>query len=124
MLQQKPARPDGASPRAQEYRRRIAALGLDAEPQEGEPQDMDAFRRTLARRISVFLDRWRGCPQPACKRHRGCCAPRGTCANARPARPQTDRNRAAMQAALQRALQRRLAEVDHAAPSSPPPRKK
>jgi hypothetical protein len=39
------------------------------------PEDVNEFRRQLARRIAMFVNNWHGCPEPVCRRHRGCMAP-------------------------------------------------
>jgi hypothetical protein len=59
------------------YEQRIKAAGLDGEP----PEDMDEFRDQFARRISMYLNEWHGCPELICRRNRGCMAPNNTCAN-------------------------------------------
>ena len=83
---------------------RAAAAWLPELP----PDDMDAFRLTLARRINIFISnrqrRWRGCPEPACRRRRGCVAPRIECSNSAPARPSTPEQTARTLAQVQRAL--------------------
>ncbi len=54
------------------------------------PQDIDANRRELARKIGMYVanvrKRWRSCGEPSCKRARSCCAPRGRCSNRPPNR--------------------------------------
>ena len=73
------------------------------------PRDLDAFRTEVARRLEILIANakgyWRGCKQPACRRQRGCCAPRVHCSNAPPLPPDPDgRRRARGQAMLVRAL--------------------
>ena len=75
---------------------------------EQPADDMDAFRLMLARRINIFISnrqrRWRGCPEPACRRRRGCVAPRIECANHKRDRPSTPEQRARGMARVQRTL--------------------
>lgn len=78
-------------------------------PADAPPADIDALRYELARRIGRFVgDRrraWRTCKEPACRRHRRCCAPRIQCSNAPPPRPDPDGRRAARSLAqVQRVL--------------------
>jgi hypothetical protein len=77
----------GRRPRAPEWgphspscesRLKAAGLGEDDEP----PADTDAMRNALRRRIYMFINNWRGCPEPACRRQRGCMAPKIVCTNA------------------------------------------
>jgi hypothetical protein len=63
--------------------RRLQAAGLDGDP----PKDIDAFRNAMARRISMAINTWQGCPQRLCRRLRGCMAPDVTCSNAEPLPP-------------------------------------
>ena len=82
-----------------------AAKPADDDP---VPENIDEFRTELARRINKFIgDRkkyWRGCKEPACRRHRACVAPRIHCSNAPPDRPSTPERRARAVAQLQRTL--------------------
>jgi hypothetical protein len=71
--------------RARSFERRLKAASLDDETM---PEDMDAFRYALARRIAMFLNRWHGCPEPICQRNRGCMAPNNTCTNIPPSSPE------------------------------------
>jgi hypothetical protein len=89
-----------------ERRKKIAALSRDVEP----PADIDEFRYALARKIAMFIDRWRGCPEPACRRHRRCTAPHVRCTNARPRPPITAQQQARLSARIQRALQAAAAQ--------------
>lgn len=62
------------------YRQRLKVAGLDDDTM---PDDIDEFRRRLARRIAMFINQWRGSPEPQCARNRGCMAPNGFCINVR-----------------------------------------
>jgi hypothetical protein len=101
----------GASSRRRglSFERRLAAAGLN----RPMPEDIDEFRLLLARRISMLRNRWRGCREPLCRRHRGCMAPRIVCANIPPLPPEEAEQRLQeVQAALYKALQARRAELD------------
>ena len=65
------------------YQRRLVAAGL-VRGADAPAQDIDEFRNNMARRIAIFLNTWHGCPEPLCKRNRGCMAPRIHCSNAPP----------------------------------------
>ncbi len=71
-----PRRKRVRDPRA--YQRRLKAAGLDNNTM---PEDADAYRFELARRICMFLDESAGCPELLCQRNRGCMAPDNFCAN-------------------------------------------
>ena len=60
---------------------KAAGFRKDEEP----PEDIDALRYALARRLTMIVNNWRGCPEPLCRRHRGCMAPHIHCANTLPA---------------------------------------
>lgn len=87
-----------------------AAAGDEAD--DPVPQDIDAFRLELARRIGRFVaDRkqyWRSCKQPACRRRRACMAPRVQCSNAPPLPPMSAEQTGRMMARIQRMLRQRL----------------
>jgi hypothetical protein len=84
--------------------RRLKATGLDA-PDTGDIEDI---RRRLTRRIAMVNNRWHGCPEPICRRNRGCMAPRIVCANIPPRAPADEERRVReIQAALRKALQAR-----------------
>ena len=72
------------------------------------PQDIDAFRMELARRLHILVSnqqrRWCGCREPSCKRARACRAPRGVCSNSKPTKPVSERQSARARAMLARAL--------------------
>lgn len=82
---------------------RLRAAGIAGD--EASPADMpiEKFRAALARRIAMMINRWPGCPEPACKRARGCMAPRILCSNARE-KPMSERARARAMARLRRQL--------------------
>ena len=71
-----------------DYERRLRAAGID--PDAEPPENMDAFRLQLARKIDMFLNEWHGCPQRICQRNRGCMAPDSYCTNAKPLPPDPD----------------------------------
>ena len=91
---------------------RLRAAGIADDDISPADMDIDAFRMALARRIAMLINRWPGCRQPLCKRHRGCMAPQGHCSN-RPDRPMSEERRrrglARMQRLLARDLERREA---------------
>jgi hypothetical protein len=71
---------------SRDYERRLKAAGLD---NDTIPDDDDAFRFELARRITMFFNEWHGhCPEPLCQRNRGCMAPNNFCANVRQPSPE------------------------------------
>jgi hypothetical protein len=97
--------------RSPTYESRMKAAGFrkDDEP----PADIDAFRYALARRIHMFINDWRGCPEPSCRRMRGCMAPRNRCTNARPVKTDPEalaRTMALVHRTLRQAVDRRDAE--------------
>ena len=93
-----------------DYQRRLRAAGID--PDAEPPPDMDAFRTQLARRIAMFINAWRGCKEPLCRRNRGCMAPNFNCANAPRSTPeQRARNWPRVPAAVNKGLQGRLAAL-------------
>ena len=107
-----PARTGGRAPHTDkeqaEYQRRLRAAGID--PDAEPPQDKDAFRYQLARRIAMFINAWRGCKEPLCRRNRGCMAPNFNCANApRPSPEERARDWPRVQAEVYKALQAEIA---------------
>lgn len=94
-----------------ERRAKLMKLWGDADP----PEDIDEFRKALARRIARYIDRWRGCPEPACRRHRRCEAPHVSCTNHRPARPHTPEQTARAMAQVSRMLRQIAARQGTAA---------
>ena len=59
---------------------RLKAAGLDGDdPTLG----IDALRLRIARKITMSLNEWPGCPEKICQRMRGCMAPGGNCRNAK-----------------------------------------
>lgn len=92
------------------YERRIKAAGLSDEM----PEDIDEFRLDLARRVTMFVNNWRGCPEMLCQRNRGCMAPNITCTNAPPiSQEERERDWPRVKAEIHFALKRHLA--NHAA---------
>ena len=63
------------------------------------PDDIDALRYMVARRIAMFIgnrcEYWRSCREPCCRRARACIAPAIACSNAPPRKPDPDGRRAA-----------------------------
>jgi hypothetical protein len=118
-------RPSKFQRAAQRLKRNQARLSaLNPTDPEG---DIDAFRRAMSRRISMFIGNsrrlWRGCPEPFCRRARACIAASGNCSNAPPLPPDPDgtrdaRARASMYHALQAAAARLPAQ--EAASAAPP----
>jgi len=109
---------------------RLRAAGIAGD--EASPADMpiEEFRTALARRIAMTINRWPGCPEPACKRARGCMAPRIHCSNARD-KPMSERTQARAMARLRRQLKAKVeanaaedAAAEKAAPSEKKPRAK
>jgi hypothetical protein len=72
------------------------------------PEDIEAFRRELLRRMNNILREWRSCDQAICRRARSCVATNLACS----AKPSTMTERQASRAKfmLKRALDKRLAE--------------
>jgi hypothetical protein len=72
------------------------------------PEDIEAFRRELLRRMNNIHGEWRSCDQPICRRARKCVAENLACS----AKPSTMTERQATRAKfmLKRALDKRLAE--------------
>ena len=60
------------------FQERLTAAGLGGDK---PPDDADEFRNGLARSITMFINTWQGCPEPLCRRHRGCMAPNIHCTN-------------------------------------------
>lgn len=65
--------------RGADFERRLRAAGID--PEAEPPEDMDAFRYQLARKIVMFINDCEGCPLRLCRRMQGCMAPESKCAN-------------------------------------------
>jgi hypothetical protein len=108
--QSKPARAPEWGDHSPTYENRLKAAGLDRAAPRG---DIDAFRNRLTRRINIFINTWRGCPEPICRRHRGCMAPNIVCANAAPpSEEEVARAWPRLQAEIYKALQARRAASD------------
>jgi hypothetical protein len=119
---QRPTKPARAARRLKRNHARTDAL-LPAAP----PDDMDAFRRAMARRITMFIGNnrgfWRNCQEPACRRTRGCVAPGGDCPQLPPLPPDPDGEREAQAVAdfykaLKAEAARRGLDEDTSAPAS------
>lgn len=80
------------------------------------PQDIDAFRAEMARRLRIIIGnrqrRWCSCREPSCKRARACRAPRGDCSNRKPTKPVSERQSARARAMLARALREHGERLD------------
>lgn len=88
------------------YERRLKAAGLGDEM----PEDMDQFRLAMARRINMFVNNWRGCPEMLCQRNRGCMAPNINCTNVvPPTQEEQDRDWPKAKAEIHLALKRHFA---------------
>ena len=69
-------------PRTRLARRRdckLAAIVAAEEKAKPDPQTHEDMREMMARRLSLMADRWRGCPERLCRRHRYCVKPRAKC---------------------------------------------
>ncbi|MGN6570769.1 MAG: hypothetical protein ACTHLO_05080 [Pseudolabrys sp.] len=99
--------------------RRLRAAGL-ARDDETSPQEIqaDAFRAALARRIAMTINQWPGCPEPACKRARGCMAPRILCSNAHE-KPMSEHAGTRAMARMARMLKARAEELEAEAAAEP-----
>jgi hypothetical protein len=85
---------------------RLKAAGLDG----GSPDNADEFRDQFARMIDMFINAWHGCPERLCRRHHGCMAPNGSCANVPPTPPEEmERDWPRAKADIHNALQELLA---------------
>ena len=98
--------------RAQTRARGAQARALPPQAEDDPvPNDIDEFRRALARRILTFLGMPRRCREPACRRAKRCVGPDLRCQRDNPVQKLSPDQEAAMKAALQRALRRRLAQI-------------
>jgi hypothetical protein len=70
--------------RSPTYESRMKAAGFRNDDGDAPPENIHAFRNAMARRIHMFINAWRGCPEGLCRRHRGCMAPNHRCTNAPP----------------------------------------
>ena len=59
--------------------RKLAAIVEAEETAKGDPTTHEDLREMMARRMALMADRWRGCPERLCKRHRYCVHPRAKC---------------------------------------------
>jgi hypothetical protein len=92
--------------RAASLKRRLKALGID---DDNPPKDIDEFHQALARRIAMFINNWRGCPELLCRRQRGCMAPRNICSNRQSRIPLTPKGEQLLRAKVYRAIHDELA---------------
>jgi len=95
---------------------RAAALQSATKPDEVPmPQDIEAFRLALLRRLIDVRKGWRRCREPICKRVKRCAGPdRGAgirCVRDNPRPPLTPFQHARAKAQIYRMLQRRAAEL-------------
>jgi len=90
--------------------------------EETVPDDIEAFRAGLIRKIATILRDWRRCGEPSCRRARRCVSPRMSCARLAPARTLTPEREARAIASLQKMLRQRAAEcaAQDEAPDAPP----
>jgi hypothetical protein len=72
------------------------------------PEDIEAFRRELLRRINNIRREWRSCDQPNCRRARKCVAKNLACSVKPSTMTRQQESRAKFM--LKRALEKRLAE--------------
>lgn len=84
-------------------KKNLARAGLNRAP-ENDEDGMAMFIRGMG----LAADRWRGCREPGCRRHRFCTAPRVSCSNKRVSRSMSEEKAAANKARAYRALQREL----------------
>ena len=75
--------------REESYHRRVKAAGLTGDM----PEAADEYRNRFARQIFMHLNRWHGCPELLCRRHRGCMAPNIRCSNIEYPPPEEERRR-------------------------------
>jgi len=97
--------------RSPTYDARMKAAGFTGG--DPVPKNIDVFRMRLARRIAMFINDWRGCPETLCRRQRGCMAPRIRCTNARPVKADPEalaRTMALVHRTLREAVDRQDAE--------------
>jgi len=90
---------------------------------DDEPQDMEAFRWRMVRRINTFLGTWRACRRPACKRAQRCLAMRTACRAVPPMPPLAPEQQARVVADMHRRVRARaeLLAVTPDAADLPPP---
>jgi hypothetical protein len=91
-----------------DYEARLKAAGLDA---DSDGLSQDEWRLRFARRIDLMLNEWPGCPEPICRRMRGCMAPSGGCVNVPPvSEEEMEADWPAAKLELRRALDKVLTE--------------
>jgi hypothetical protein len=59
--------------------RKLAAIVEAEESARPDPATHEDMRDMMARRLTLLADRWRGCRERVCKRHRYCVKPRAKC---------------------------------------------
>ncbi|MBI4275613.1 MAG: hypothetical protein HY659_13040 [Rhizobiales bacterium] len=93
-------------------RREATKSAASQAPAAGDdaPDDMDAFRDMLLRRIQTLTGKPRRCRELVCRRAKRCVGVDVRCFRDFPARPVSSEQAAHRMAALRRALERRLAE--------------
>jgi hypothetical protein len=74
------------------------------------PEDIDAFRIALTRRILTHVGMARRCREPACRRARRCAGRDLRCLREHPLPPTSAQDQSRLMAKLQRALAQRLAQ--------------
>jgi hypothetical protein len=91
------------------FKQRLKAAGLDG---DDLPDDIDEFRMRFARTIMMFINQWQGCRERLCRRHQGCMAPNGGCANLpKPTAEESERDWPKAKVAIRKALDARLAAL-------------
>jgi hypothetical protein len=58
---------------------KLAAIVEAEEKARPDPETHEDMREMMARRLTLLADRWRGCTERLCKRHRYCVKPRAKC---------------------------------------------
>lgn len=83
----------------------MKAAGLAREDADDtKPVDIDALRCKMARSIHMAINAWKGCPEPSCRRERGCMAPNNVCTNAPPSPQVSEEDLARTKAMFYRVL--------------------
>jgi hypothetical protein len=104
-------RPPEWGTRSPTYEARMQAAGFSGD--DPVPKNIDVFRNRLARRIAMFVNNWHGCPEPLCRRQRGCMAPHIHCTNTLPVETtpeQTARTMALVHRTVRELADKRAAE--------------
>lgn len=110
------------SPKVKTAKQKSAPSVVSPEADDA-PQDIDAFRQDLARRLHILVSNqlrcWCSCREPSCKRARACRAPRGDCSNRKPVKPMSETQLARAKAMLARALRDHEERLDAAQEQHP-----